>query len=110
MTLPVGSECVLHTAPPPLLPLAPFFTSVHQGAGSIRPVPDASQTWRICVAGDPGDRHLQPPKPAASVHHVCQLRPEVSWGSWAGLSGPWAVPPRAVCGVDPNWEGFPLRS
>jgi hypothetical protein len=80
VTLPVGLECVLHTTPAPLLPLAPFFTSVHQGAGGIWPVPDASQTRRICVAGDPGDGHLQPPQPAASVYHVCQLCAEVSRG------------------------------
>lgn len=86
-TLPMGSEWVLQSgsAPPPLLPLAPFFPSVHQGASGVWPVPDAGQTWRICVVGDPGDRRLQPPQPAAPVYHVCQLCPEVSL---AGCSPP----------------------
>lgn len=83
--LPVGPECVLCTAPPHPLPLSPFFPSVHQGAGGVWPVPDASKARRLCVAGDPGDSHLQPPQPATPMYHVCQLCPEVSKGGGTSL-------------------------
>lgn len=87
---------------PPALPLPDLrlsfpSLSVHQGPGGEQPVPNACQARGLCVAGDPGDGHLQPSQPAAPVHHVCELRPEVS------VRGPlaWAcaVPERPSLGM-----------
>lgn len=74
MALPVGSP-LPHF---PDLGLHFSFPSVHQGAGGERPVPDAGKARRLRVARDTGDGHLQSSQPAAPMHHVCELCPEVS--------------------------------